>query len=82
MQKSRVHLFCSMQKSSSVARGGLYPYISLKSMQNSTFLVLLRPIFAPKRKTAPQRDRGAEIVKDLLLFGPEKWSAPKVGQEK
>ena len=34
----------------------------------------------------PQRDWGAEVVKDLLLFGPEKWSfclwsAPKVGQE-
>ena len=31
--------------------------------------MLLRPIFAPKIKTAsPQRDRGAEIVRDLLLF--------------
>ena len=27
--------------------------IGLKSMQNTTFLVLLRPIFAPKMKIAP-----------------------------
>ena len=40
-------------------------------MQNSTFLVLLRPIFASKMKTASQRDSGAEVVKDLPLFGPE-----------
>ena len=39
-------------------------------MQNSSFLVLLRPIFGPKMKTI-QRDWGAEVVKDLLLFGPE-----------
>ena len=25
-------------------------------------------------KTAPQREWGAEVVKDYLLFGPEKWS--------
>ena len=31
-------------------------------------------MFAPKMKTAPQRDLGAEVVKDLLLYGPEKWS--------
>ena len=36
--------------------------------------VLLRLIFAPKMKTAPQRDLGAEVVKDLPLFGPEEWS--------
>ena len=49
--------------------------------------MFMRPIFAPKMKTAPQWDWGAEVVKDLLLFGPEKrslffWSSPKVGQEK
>ena len=39
-------------------------------------------------KTAlPQRDWGAEVVKDLPLFAPEKWSSclwssPKVGLEK
>ena len=62
--------------SSSVARGGgaTVSSIGLKSMQNSTFLVLLRPIFAPKIITVSQRDWGAEVVKDLLLFGPEKWS--------
>ena len=38
---------------SSVARGGCRPPIGLKSMQNSMFFVLLRPIFAPKMKTAP-----------------------------
>ena len=48
------------------------PFIGLKSMQNSTFLVLLRLIFAPKMKTAPlQRDLEAEVVKDLPLFGTE-----------
>ena len=35
--------------------GGLEPPIGLKSMQNSTFLVLLRPNFAPKMKTAPPK---------------------------
>ena len=86
--------FCWVQQyPSCVARGAggataVQPFpIGLKSTQNSTFLVLLRPMFAPKVKTAPQRDWGAEVVKDLLLFGPEKWSfffwsAPKVGQEK
>ena len=64
---------------SSVARGGAgggggarASPIGLKSMQNSMFLVLLRPIFTPKMKTAPtQRDLGAEVVEDLPLFGPE-----------
>ena len=72
----------STSVTSSVARGGwaMAPPIGLKSIQNSTFLVLLRPIFAPKMKTALP-------PKDLLLFGPEKWSfffwsSPKVGQEK
>ena len=67
--------------------GGYSPPIGLKCMQNTTFLVLLRSIFAPKTKTAPQRDWGAKVVKDLSLFGPEKWtfffwSSLKVGQEK
>ena len=54
---------------------------------NSPFLVLLRLIFAPKMKTAPpQRDLGAEVVKDLPLFGPEKrsfliWSTSKLGED-
>ena len=34
--------------------------IGLKSMQNSTFLVLLRPIFAPKIKTAPPTEFGSK----------------------
>ena len=32
------------------------------------------PIFAPKIKTLPQRNWEAEVVKDLLLFGPQQWS--------
>ena len=60
--------------SSSVARGGRGSSLptGLKSMQNSTFLVLLRPIFGPKLKTAhPHRDLGAEVVKDIPSFRPE-----------
>ena len=53
-------------------REATVPPIGLKSMQNITFLVLLRPIFAPKIKTPSQRNWGAEVVKDLLLFGPDK----------
>ena len=33
--------------------GGIEPPIGLRSMQNRTFLVLLRPIFGEKLKTAP-----------------------------
>ena len=55
--------------------GGSSPPIGLKSMQNSTFLVLLGQIFAPKMTTAPlPKEFRAEVVKDLPLFGPEKWS--------
>ena len=32
-------------------------------VQNRTFLVLLRPIFCEKLKTAPQRKLGAKVVK-------------------
>ena len=35
----------------------LYPPIGLKSMQNSTFLAVLRLIFALKREIAPPKDR-------------------------
>ena len=62
------------------------PPIGLKSIQNSSFLVFLWPIFAPKMKTTPQQDCGAEVVNDLLLFGQKNGvffgSSPKVGQEK
>ena len=58
---------------SSVVGGAVAYSIGLKSEQNTTFLVLLRPIFAPKMKIAPlQRDWRVEVVKDLLLLGPEK----------
>ena len=50
------------------------PPIGLKSIQNSTYLVLLRPIFAPKMKTLPPTGLGSRRFKKLLLFGPEKWS--------
>ena len=36
--------------------------------------MLLRPIFAPKMKIAPLWDWRAEVVKDLLLLGLEKWN--------
>ena len=63
------NLRSSDSETSSVARegGGSSPPIGLKSMQNTTFLVLLRPIFAPKMKKAPpQRDWRSEVVKDYL----------------
>ena len=61
---------------SSVARGGaggLEPPIGLWNMQNRTFLVLLRPIFGEKLKTAPpQRKLGDEVVKYMSWFGLKK----------
>ena len=69
MRKKVCHPAVSNADISSVARrgaGGLEPPIGLKSMQNRTFLVLLRPIFSQKMKTAPpRRDLGAEVVKEL-----------------
>ena len=41
-------------------------------MQNSTFLVLLRPIFAPKMKTTPQRDWVAEVCEGLAVIWTRK----------
>ena len=73
---------------SSVAKGGggLKSPIGLKSIKNTTFLMLLRPIVAPKMKTALLWGWRAEVEKDLLLIGPEKWSfyfctSPKVARE-
>ena len=66
----RLHLWCP---ASSVARGGSSPPIGLWSMQNRTFLVLLRPIFGEKLKTAPlQRKLGAKVVKYMSWFGLKK----------
>ena len=61
---------------SSVAGGAWAPPLAWNVCKIARFFVLLRPIFAPKMKTAPppQRDLGADVVKDLPLFGPEKWS--------
>ena len=58
-----------------VARGSLAPPLAWKVCKIAMFLVHLRPIFAPKMKTAPsQRDLGAEVLKHLPLLGPEYWS--------
>ena len=69
LQNLTFSVVCTNQ-GSSVARGvgGRLepPPIGLKSMQNSTFLVILRPISAPRMKTAPtHRDLGAGVEKDL-----------------
>ena len=47
--------------------GGLAP-IGLKSMQNTTFLVLLRPIFAPKMKTATPMGLGSRSCEGLPVI--------------
>ena len=77
---------------SSVARGGeeggaTAPLNGLKSMQNSMFLVLLRPIFAPKMKTAPTNGiwelklwrtwRYLDQNSGGFLF----WSSPKIRED-
>ena len=41
-------------------------------MQNRTFLVLLRPIFGEKMKTAPPKKLGADVVKYKSWFGLKK----------
>ena len=79
-------LFFSIQLRSQGAGAIVLP-IGLKSMQNNTFLVLLRPIFAPKMKTAPPTGLGSRSCEGLALIWTKKvefffWSAPKVGQEK
>ena len=61
-------MLLEFQIDSSVAKGGgggLEPPIGLKSTQIRTFLVLLRPIFAQKMKTAFPKGFGEEAVKDL-----------------
>ena len=68
LQSLTFSVVCTNQGSSVARRAGgrLEPPIGLKSMQNSTFLVILRPIFAPRMKTAPtHRDLGAGVIKDL-----------------
>ena len=83
---------CCRQSISSVTRGEegggtRASLIGLKSMQNSTFLVLLRPIFAPKIKTAPPKGicepklwrtcRCLDQSSGVFWF----WSSPKVGED-
>ena len=63
--------------SSSVAGGGGGATVSpmgLKSMQNSTFLVLFGRFLLQKWKQPPNGIGEQKFVKDLLLFGSEKWS--------
>ena len=59
----------SVPPSSSVASGGggSSPPIGLKSMQNSTIFVLLKPIFAPKMKTAPPKGFGSRSCEELAV---------------
>ena len=73
---------------SSVTResGGLEPPIDLKRTQKTTFLVLLRPIFARKMKKTPPaglasrscEGLGGILTRKLNFFF---WTSPKVGQE-
>ena len=53
------------------SRGGLEPPIGMKSMQNLTFLVLLRPIFAQKMKTAPPEGIWCRSCKGFVVIRPE-----------
>ena len=48
---------------SCVARGARDSPIGLKSMQNHSFLVLLRPIFAQKMKTSPRSCEGVAVIR-------------------
>ena len=54
--------------SSSVGGGARAYPIGLKSMQNSTFFVLLRPIFAPKLKIAPPTGFGSRSCEGLAVI--------------
>ena len=66
-------LCCCSAYFSSVGRGAisLLP-IGLKSMQNSTFLVVLRPIFAPKMKTASLTEMGSRSCEGLPVIWTRK----------
>ena len=52
--------------------GGLEPSIGLWSMQNRTFLLLFRPIFGEKLKTAPPKEIGCRSRKVDVLTRCEK----------
>ena len=62
---------------SSVARGW-----DIKSTQNTTFLVLLKPIFAPKMKIAPPLGLAMRSFEGLAVIWSRKleffWTSPKV----
>ena len=49
------------------------PSISLKTMQNTTFLVLLRPIFSPKMKIAPPMGLAIRRCEGLKLVRKTDW---------
>ena len=54
--------------------GGWSSPIGLKSNQKSTFFSAFEDDFCSENENSPQRNWGAEVVKDLVLFGLEKWS--------
>ena len=69
--------------------GGIETPTGLKSLQNTTFLGAFEANLCSKNENSPppRWNWRAEVVKDLQLFGLEKWSffffwtAPKIGQE-
>ena len=79
-----LHLSKHINPGGSVARDGAGgargPPIGLKSMQNRTFLVLLKPVFAQKMKTALLKgfwSRSCEGVLFLFFF----WRSPVFGRK-
>ena len=63
--------------------GGSSPPIGLKNMQNRTFLVLLRPIFAQKMKTGPSpKEFGCRSCKGVAVIRPEEPCEFPISAEK
>ena len=70
---------------SSVAKGGgglEPPPIGLKSMQNCTFLELLKPIFAQKMKTAPPKGFWCQSWEGVAVIRPEEPFELPISPEK
>ena len=77
-----------MIRTRSVARGkgAGGPHIRLKSMLNSTFLVLLRPVFAAKMETARPNGIGKQKLGRTRRYldqnsGVLLFLSPKVGED-
>ena len=70
-----------MGTASSVAGGARASPIGPKSMQNSTFLVLLRPISAPKLKTGPPKGVGSRSCEGLAVIWTRIVEPSKVGED-